>query len=786
MADTATSSQVDQFIVGINTRGQTEEEALFTYYQMLHHPEMKLLLDRYTPSILSAIQRKDIQELNSILEKVRSDFFLSFSEKPVQVRTSEQKRVEELFVSEKTNDLARARAATTALGSASTAAEGAYTKRRDFIEKLVTAYSKKPPQEMVEKIVAVAETQKNASVSELMQEVTKQAGVEPDAVRSLQKDERFVRVVKEIQQSSIVGNEQVFIQTILESHYPAETAAIMTKRVTHMTPTDTFQGVVQDIKVVSAAQAMMSAASDSTPDYRNFFRDLAQYGGVAEKIMAPIADAVLSVVPKQTRENIALGVMSSLWKKETRDGGPVQIALGALFESEAISRLLQKWNTDVFATTRPISNQEFEFAKDVARTVFSGGPRVAKPSPIGDAITTVFHPKGLSQVWIDIVRVDATLLPATAGQYYLSLSAKQLVSSRVQMMGYDFWSFLAKRGIVQKTTGAAAGKLGKTAVREVGGKIATSTIGKSLGAFFGSFLGPGIGTFLGWLVGDVVIDQGLKLIGRAVSGLFNLLSLKSVVDLFSGDLPTTPLWQQEGAKWLIIGAGVLLFITLFPLSLVGLTGTSYQKLVDDNTFVQGLGSSDTGRPGGPTLDCLGADKDKPECDMTPCDPSKQDCRWPTIGLVVQGPQTTGPNGVCPGTHTGAQAIDIDPIGGNIPSVYATIAGTVTDAHFGCPTDTGCGDGSCTCANYVVITGTSYSVGYWHLANTQMVQTGQAVSVGDVVGIMDHTGHSTGTHLHYEYWGPGGISSILPTAVPTCNNFSTASCPCPNIITGVAP
>jgi len=284
---------------------------------------------------------------------------------------------------------------------------------------------------------------------------------------------------------------------------------------------------------------------------------------------------------------------------------------------------------------------------------------------------------------------------------------------------------------------------------------------------------------------NLVLDKFFSFIGRGVSGLFNLFSLKFITDLFNGSIETPSVWKDS-----LFIVSLILVITIALLAgiipLVGsfnLVPTSDKYVtVEDNAYIQGLGSSDTGGPEGPTLDCLGADKDKPECDMTPCDPTKQDCRWPANGFVYQGPQSTEKGGSCPGTHEGAQAIDIDPLNGevNIP-VHSTINGKVVAAYYRDTTGQRGGTG-----NHVIVEGDSYSLWFYHLASVKFVNVGDKVTIGQIIGIMDDTGHSTGTHLHYEYRGSGSINQILPISVPTCNNYNGNLCPCPNIITGVTP
>ena len=83
-------------------------------------------------------------------------------------------------------------------------------------------------------------------------------------------------------------------------------------------------------------------------------------------------------------------------------------------------------------------------------------------------------------------------------------------------------------------------------------------------------------------------------------------------------------------------------------------------------------------------------------------------------------------------------IDIDNLAGG--PIYAADSGTVTTA--GWPDNFGYGN------RVVVNHGNGYTTLYAHLSAIY-VSAGQAVSRGDVLGLMGSTGRSTGTHLHLE-------------------------------------
>ncbi len=107
--------------------------------------------------------------------------------------------------------------------------------------------------------------------------------------------------------------------------------------------------------------------------------------------------------------------------------------------------------------------------------------------------------------------------------------------------------------------------------------------------------------------------------------------------------------------------------------------------------------------------------------------------WPTAGYISQKYAWY---------H---QAVDI--ANKSNPNVVASQGGTVTTAGWNAG-----GYG-----NYVVVDhGNGYRTLYAHLLNnTISVKAGERVGQGQKLGVMGSTGRSTGTHLHFEVFGPSG-------------------------------
>ena len=356
----------------------------------------------------------------------------------------------------------------------------------------------------------------------------------------------------------------------------------------------------------------------------------------------------------------------------------------------------------------------------------------------------MLHPT-VTTVWVEIAQVNGALLPSGIYQYYLSL--------------------LARKG-AKEGTKAAAKKLGK----EVAKKITSKSVGQAVGGTLGSFLmglgiPPGVAQAIGAWLGGQLFEKIGGLFGKTIGFVKGLLN-------YVGE----PWFKDYG---LVLGL-ILIAILIIPILFPFFGGAGYTQVVTDNAFVAGFGYEGEN---GPFINCLAEEnKTNPLCSMEACDPAKQDCRWPARGFIYQGPNS---NTSCPGTHTGNQAIDIDPVGGETGiDVYSTVEGVVEDAFWGCPDGSGHMGNQCGAmrGNYVIVRGASYTLTFYHLSQlVTPVQTGDQVHATTVIGKMDQTGNSSGTHLHFGYRGPGSINSILPIAVPTCNNYHP-NCVCPYILT----
>jgi len=215
---------------------------------------------------------------------------------------------------------------------------------------------------------------------------------------------------------------------------------------------------------------------------------------------------------------------------------------------------------------------------------------------------------------------------------------------------------------------------------------------------------------------------------------------------------------------------VILAITLIVvLIVVGYLGFrsigNHQRQSAQITTLDGVGG-----PGDGVIDYRLCAPGDPSCPVTFCDPAVNDCSWPVdCGCISQGPYDTF-------SHGSLNAIDIGMAQCSSPVLaHVTHHGRVIGIHDGDQVGSGSGYG-----NYVKVEicdqGCGTCTGTWtlygHLQPGLLVSMGQCIDLGAPLGWVDHTGFSTGSHLHYEYGSLSGsvqnINNIVPPySIGTC-------------------
>ena len=750
MADVKQTDTTQGFVVSVGqTLIQTEEQALEVYYQMQSYPELQKLLSLHALEITKAIQSKDTGALINIIQKVQSDFLRTTAELPDQIRQDTEKKIidAQLAPDEITKRVDNVKEA---LGETYKTAESVYTTKRkhnqEFIEKLVKNYSKLTPAEvtaLTSTIVATAETYPELSSQQVIQTAIKNVPQIPEIlVRDLQKRRDVTNSVAAAQKNDITTIEQQIIQAVLESPEPTITIqAIQThKEASIETPT-----LIKNAQTLATASSASKTFSDGSEiDYSGFFVNISKNGSIAEKALAPLADTVFSLFPQKAQEAVVLKVLGSSWNKEISNNTFLQKTVGPLFQSQPVQQAITKGNT--------------LFQSSGKSAVFT-----RTQSFFADIFVTVFHPQ-VSEVYLQLAGVGNTQMGSSISTYYAGWLASQGATA------------VAKKGI-----------------KTVGGKIASKAAGTAAGKVIGGLLGSAatpVGSVIGAFVGDIIIDKLLGGLWKGAKKAFGFLTLDWLGKLMSGQYESGSVLKDPTfiIAGVLVGTVMLLFVIPFilPLSLGG--NAVFQKTVQNSAYIQGLG---TGDETGPAINCAD-EPNNPLCSMESCDALQQDCRWPTSGTITQGPYTS-----CGGTHSSANAIDIGTSTGT--DVYATIEGVVTDVFVGCADNEGslgniCGYHSGIhkyLGNHIVIQGTggyTYTLTFGHLLSTSIkVTKGQMVKPTDVVAEVDHSGSSSGPHLHFSFKDNSGqnrsINSILPFAIDHCVNGVDGCSPCSYPIIG---
>lgn len=323
------------------------------------------------------------------------------------------------------------------------------------------------------------------------------------------------------------------------------------------------------------------------------------------------------------------------------------------------------------------------------------------------------------------------------------------------------WEWLW-RAALGKATQAGAGE----GARRVGGGILGWLLARlgtaGAGAAAGSSVAPGPGTILGaiaGLMGGTIFKKLGELFTAFSEGRVG--GLKSIISVFSGNTDENTLKKIRQSDQLS-AIGIFLIILaaiLFPV--IGAIVISIDKTSTWLTAAQGGNISTTGGPAATNCD---QDPTNPLCKFKAC----PGCKWPASGYITQGPNVTCTTDASHAAGSDANGIDIAAPGG--VGVYSVTSGTVVMTHNQCGRG-GLGN-TCGAAGYkgygnmvLIDSDNGYQIIYAHLDKTinPSIVVGAKVSAGDQIGWMDHSGNSSGQHLHFGVISGGSVLDLLPDA-----------------------
>ena len=235
--------------------------------------------------------------------------------------------------------------------------------------------------------------------------------------------------------------------------------------------------------------------------------------------------------------------------------------------------------------------------------------------------------------------------------------------------------------------------------------------------------------------------------------------------------------------------GVLLLL-VGMVAVIPLIGTLGKDITDTSAFVP-IAVGGEGINDGPIIDCNTEEgQSNPVCTYTPC---VGECRWPTSGVITQGPAAA-----C-GSHGAgedANGVDIAKPGLSV-EVYSVVNGKVLSIFNSCQDykgntteddvnrDCGGGYGNHIRIEGIASNGGTYTLIYGHLQSSfpKGIVAGADIKIGDPLGKMDNSGYTSGQHLHFGVLSGGNVLDLLPDNDPFpinslqgCNNSCGKACP----------
>lgn len=506
------------------------------------------------------------------------------------------------------------------------------------------------------------------------------------------------------------------------------------------------------VKITLAAEAF-----SSTIDTKNFELPKGQffntYAKTAAQKAGALVDVVLKVLPTDTQQEIKQLVVERAWKQVVSDQGRLtqfgEATVNSAFFQQALKDSIRQGGQ---AVTPPAVGQITNIIADVVGTIGSPPTEAARAYLETAYLNAHLPPKlrilpGQTIIYVE----NQPQLQSGVSWMHFALAAAHQVQPNEFSLNFlpDFGGFALRLGAEKAAAKAfptlfgAAAKGAASTAAATGFRGFLSGIFVKLGGIFAGVAVPGAG----WAA--TIAALAAPKILEPISGFFGKFARGEVgpTSIFTGAVEQQfgkPKKEQDLGLLAAGGIVVILLILIFA--------GDPKREAETTELLLSRGEAEFGgfTPGDANAFC---------------DPTKRDCRWPTTGCFTQGPFSGGLS------HGSLNAIDI--AGALFTPVYATHQGKVNFVRdsfilgqhqansYGNYVDLGGVDEK----------GSSFFTRYGHLAGPWMipVKAGQTVSAGQLLGFMDDTGFSTGSHLHYEYNEGGLLKEILPFEVPRCNS-----------------
>jgi len=718
--------------------------------------------------IATAYLSSDIETVRTSLIDSFKQAEATFSTLPTQVKQTVDSEantlpIEEQYIETRANELEQARIHLPQVKDV--VRKNSFQANRSWINDVTNAWVKNLPkqeqalaaqkisQEIEQSYTHIPETA--VDPKEISQTITSQI---PEKYRPLIKIEQIEQHITQSQEELSALNEKID-SAVFTSPKPIITLSRIQETATtninlDISPTVFSQAIgrvaSQPISTSPSAQPT-STNPYVTPVSQQFFTSIASTS--FQKALAPIADIVTSIFPKETQDRIYASVMSKSWFS-TSDGNKAnafQSGLGAVFTSPQIDALIQRGNA-TFSSSKgspSLTSAPVNFATDVFSTIFS--------APVSEVY--IQAAAGNPQFFQNQTNVN-------------TIQSQQLYMALMGQGGNAFADWAGKKG-----ASYVANKAGSKVVQKGASLVAGKTIGATIGGFLGTFLGPGLGTVIGTFIGSVVVDKLFGLLKTAATGIFTFIP-NFFNKIMSGDD------VRDGGFWGALGfvGIIIIFFVFIPLP-ISQTFMQFNQLstalVPKEFDIVGEGvnvncSRDPMHPdclNPPVSFCL-TNPTAPVCAITSCvKTATNPCVWPVSGSGAHVTQL--PFGSY--SHSKANAVDFGapmqtPIYSVTGGVIYKIVNVDADGSMrGTAADQGYG-------NYVIVkTPENKLLIYAHMSFDSMNDLSNPLTINatvepnQIIGRVDDTGNSSGPHLHFGYVHPGG--SADPNEENIMNLFS---------------